>query len=39
MSGNENRIEINIIIVLEELLIVVKDSLEKEIREVIIISI
>jgi hypothetical protein len=39
MPGNKNRIEINIIIILKELSTVVENSLEKEIREVIIILI
>jgi hypothetical protein len=39
MPGSENRIKINIIIVLVSLSTVIKDSLEKEIKEIIIILI
>jgi hypothetical protein len=39
MPGGENKNKINIIVVLEELLIVVENSLEKEIKEIIIILI
>jgi hypothetical protein len=39
MPGGENRIEINIIIILGELLIVIEDLLKKEIKEIIIILI
>jgi hypothetical protein len=39
MPGGESEIEVDIIIILGELLTVVEDSLEKEIREVIIILI
>jgi hypothetical protein len=39
MPGGENGIKINIIIILEGLSTVIKDSLEKEIRKVIIILI
>jgi hypothetical protein len=39
MPGRENRIKINIIIVLGRLSTVIKDSLEKEIKEIIIILI
>jgi hypothetical protein len=39
MPGGENEIKINIIIILETLSIVIKDSLEKEIRKIIIILI
>jgi hypothetical protein len=39
MPESENGIEISVITVLEELLTVVKNSLEKEIKEVIIILI
>jgi hypothetical protein len=39
MFGGESEIKINIIIILKELLTVVKNSLEKEIRKIIIILI
>jgi hypothetical protein len=39
MPGDENGIEINIIIILRELSIVVEDLLKKEIRGIIIILI
>jgi hypothetical protein len=39
MPGDENGIKINIIIILEKLSPVIEDSLEKEIKEIIIILI